>query len=429
MKHITIALTVIILFCFSCKKDSPVGYPSIQISSPSSLVTYAVFDTIVIKATISDATGLQSVVVYITNAQNVPVLATMNIPITGKNMSFTCNYPINDFHMSSGEYTIVVKASNGTNTQYGFRQIYIDAAPTIRTGIYVITRNNSGLHVSKLDSVFNKTTVYTQGGDYSSSDVSSYYRQLYISAADSGNENTLSMPLASSVWSINGIVSPTQYFTNTYSYSDAVYISQFNGLIKYYNHSGAGIVSSMANTGYYPIKTCVWNNYLFTEEKCTSSSLRNLVVYYAPSGASYEQTAIPGPVIGMFGLDVNHLLVCGNQNAGGAYLQLYNVPGNIFYSPLTLPSANLLSVAQIDAQDYLLGFDNGTIYTYSYNTNGFTPYLNGVNASHMQYDAINDQLIVSSGTYVYEYNCTPLSLLYTANMHDSVRNVHILFNK
>jgi hypothetical protein len=429
IKRFTLLVTGIIFFCFSCKKDTSVGYPSVQIITPPTLSTYAVFDTVVIKANVSDASSLQSIVVYITNAQNIPVLPTANIHITGKSMSFTCYYPLNDLHLASGEYTIVVKAYNGTNVQYGFQQIYIDAVPTVRLGIYVITRNSSGVHVSKLDTNFNASVVYTQGGDYSASDINSYFQQLYISAADSGNFTVLSMPSATTAWSMNGIVSPLPYFTNTYSYGDAVYISQYNGLIKYYNHLGTGLVSSAAATSFCPIKTAVWNNYLFAEEKNIGSSTRNLVVYYAPSGAGYEQSSLSGPVVAMFGMDVNDLFVFGNQNSGGAYLQLFNIPGNIFYSPLTMPAANLLSVTQIDPQTYLLGFDNSIIYIYTYNPNGMTPFISGVSASHLQYDATDNELVVSSGKYVYEYNYSPVTLLYAANMQDSVLNVHLLFNK
>jgi len=429
MKRIPTVILLLFLFIFSCKKDNPIGYPSVQIISPSGLNTYGVFDTIIIKANVSDASHLQSVTVYITNAQNEPVLPTAVIPITGKSMSFTCRYPLNNIHLANGEYNIVVNASNGTNTQLAFQQVYIDAVPTVRLGIYAVTRNSNGVHVSKIDTNFMVSMIYTQGGDYSSSDVSSYYQQLYISAADSGSVTAL-MPNGSAIWSIPGLISPTPYFTNVYSYGDAMYISQYyNGYIKYINHSGAGVMTTTAASGYYPIKTCVWNNYLFAEEKNIGSPLRNLVVYYAPSGAGYEQAVIPGPVVAIFGMDANDLFVFGNNTSGGAYLQLYNVPGNIFYSPIALPAANLLSVAQIDAQTYLLGFDNGIIYSYSYNPNGFVPYLTGVTASHMQYDQPDNELVVSSGKNVYEYNCTPLTLIYTANMQDSVLNLHLLYNK
>ena len=128
IKRIPTVILLLFLFIFSCKKDNPIGYPSVQIVSPSGLNTFAVFDTITIKANVSDASHLQLVTVYITNAQNEPVLPASVIPITGKSMSFTCRYALNNIHLSNGEYTIVVSASNGTNTQLAFQQIYIDAA-------------------------------------------------------------------------------------------------------------------------------------------------------------------------------------------------------------------------------------------------------------------------------------------------------------
>jgi len=428
-KRIPIAALIFILFYFSCKKDNTVGTPTAQVISPAAMSTFVVNDTITIKAQVSDGVSLQSVSVYITNNQNIPVLPSLSIPITGKNMTFTCPYPLNNIHLASGLYTIVVKAFNGTNTGWGFQQINITALPSKLTGIYTVTRNHTGVHIVKADTNYNVSTVYTQGGDYSSSDISTYYQQLYIAAADSGNATAISLPNTSVAWSYLGITSSTTYFTNTYSYNDAVYVSQYNGQIKYYSHLGAGVMSITVTAGNYPIKTYVWSSYLFAEEKNIGSQTRNLVLYYAPSGAGFEQNTLPGPVVNMLGMDVNDLFVFGNQNTGGAYMELYNIPGNIFYSPIALPSGNLLSVAQVNPQTYLLGFDNGTIYLYTYNPNSIIPFINGVVASHMQYDAVGNLLFVSSGKYVYGYNYTTAGLLHTCNIQDSVLNLHLLYNK
>jgi hypothetical protein len=414
----------------SCKKDGNTGSPTVQIIAPAGNAAFKVFDTIVIKAHASDAVSLQSVTVYIVNNQNIPVLPTAAIPITSNNMSFACPYLLNDVHLATGYYTIVVRAYNGTNATLAYQQIYINAAPLVREGIFVLTRNNSGVHVLKIDTgSFNVSNLYTYGADYSSSDISSYYQQLYISAADSGSANTLELPAGSPAWNIPGLISPTPYFTNVYSYGDAVYVSEYLGFIKYYTHLGIMTNSITVTTGNYPIKTYVWGSYLLAEEKNIGSLSRNLVLYYTGSGKGFEQAAIPGPVVAIYGMDNDDIYIFGNQNTGGAYLQLFKISGNIFYSPITLPAGNLLSVTQINAQTYLLGFDNGTIYKYTYNPNSIVPFINGVTASHMVYDSADNEVIASSGKYVYEYNYASLALMHTANAQDSVLNVHVLYNK
>ncbi|HSY76715.1 MAG TPA: Ig-like domain-containing protein, partial [Bacteroidia bacterium] len=346
-RSIIVALIVGIAF-ISCKKDNNIGSPTVQITAPASNAVFKVFDTIVIKAHVSDAVSLQSVTVYMVNNQNIPVLPTATIPITSNNMSFTCPYEISDVHLSTGYYNIVVRAYNGTNATLAYQQIYINAAPKLRERIFALTRNSSGVHVLKIDtSSFNVSNLYTLSGDYSSSDISSYYQQLYIGAADSGNVNTLTMPAGSPAWNVTGLITPTPYFTNVYSYGDAVYVSEYLGFIKCYTHLGPVTNSITIAAGNYPIKTYVWGSYLFAEEKNIGSLTRNLVLYYTGSGKGFEQAGLSGPVVAMYGMDNNDVYIFGNQNAGGGYLTLFNVSGNTFYSPLTLPAGNILSVTQI----------------------------------------------------------------------------------
>jgi hypothetical protein len=291
---------IIVVGLFSCKKEGNVGSPTVQITAPIGKQSYNVFDTIVVKANVSDASSLQSVEIYIENSQNIPVTATANVTITGKQMSFTNYYVLNNIHLATGSYFLVVKASNGTNATYGYQAITINAAPTLRLGIYSITRNG-GVNVTKIDSTFNASKIYTQPGDYSSSDISSYYQQLYIAAADSGNLNAVTMPLGGAQWGVMGIVSPSTYFTNVYSYGDAAYISEYLGFIKYYNAQGSLAESFKVTSGYYPIKTCIWDGYLFAEQKNIGALTRNLVLYYTGTATGYEQSVLPGPVVAMYG--------------------------------------------------------------------------------------------------------------------------------
>jgi hypothetical protein len=154
-----------------------------------------------------------------------------------------------------------------------------------------------------------------------------------------------------------------------------------------------------------------------------------LVLYYTGTVTGFEQSVLPGPVTAMYGMTSNQLFVFGNKDTAGAYLQLFDVPGNIFYSPTTLPSGQLLSVAQIDSATYLMGFNNGTIYKYTYIPNGAVPFITGISASHLQYDNVNKQVIASSGSSVYAYSYTSQLLLHSVNLSDSVLNVHVLYNK
>jgi hypothetical protein len=396
---------------------------------PTNLQVFNVFDTIRVQAHVSDPDGLKSVNVSLTNGQPIPVVANVPVTVTGNNMSFTCSYIINNIHLASGSYFLTVSASNSTNTSHAYQQIYVNAAPTKREMVYAITRTVSGTQVWQLDSLFHVTAGASVSSNFSASDISSYYQQLYIAGYDTGNVTAVGYP-NNETWQIAGVTSPTPYFTNVYSYGNAAYISYYSGYIKYYDYRGILQQAITTQAFYYPLKTFVWNNYLFAEEKSINSNSEDLVLYYTGSGTGYQQSSLPGPLIAIYGMDNDDLFIFGNQTTG-PYMEIYKVSGNIFSTPYTLPNAKLLSAVQISSVQFLIGFDDGNIYQYTYNPVNFLTYVSGINADHMKYDPVNNQLIVASNKTVQEYNCGSFSatLAHTTALPDSVLDVQILFNK
>ena len=425
----TIVVLLFAIIFSSCKKDKNIGSPSVKIISPAGLMTFNVFGTIMVNASVSDANSLTAASVYVINSQGVQVLPFYPINITSNSFTFSIPYVISDIHLASGQYTLVVYASNGTNSTYAYQQIYIDAAPTKREALYAITRNSSGVHAMKIDSAFNVTQAYTCSGDYSSSDVNAYYQQLYITAGDSGNVNATIVPAIYSAWNVPGIISPVPFFTNTYSYGNAAYISLYTGFVKYYDSHG--VLQGLFNIapGFYPIKTYAFNNYLFVEEKSISSSNTNLVLFYSPTATTIQQTVLPGPLVAMLYMDNTHIMVFGNKYSGGPYMEQYNITGNIFFTPIPLPSAKMLSADQVDNNTFIMSYTDGNIYQYTYSPNVINPIISGVIASHIRYDAVNNHVVTASSHYVKEYDYVSGALVNSADITDSVLNVHILNNK
>src|SRR6185312_4697943 len=258
-KMLSLLFLIFFLALCSCKKDTPAGYPSVQISAPYPSAIFNVPCTIQVTGHASDSKSLTSVTVYIANGQNVAVESPIKIPVTSNSMNVSCLYRLSDIHLPSGQYYMTITASNGTNTASAFQQIYIDAVPTKSVAIYAITRDAMGVHAWGIDSTFHVSPAYSYSvlGDYSSFDINSYYQQLYIAGHDSGNVNVYSVPMPSPDWAISGTPSPTPYFTNVCCNNDAEFISYYannmpNGYVKCYNHLGALQSVFNATTGYYP---------------------------------------------------------------------------------------------------------------------------------------------------------------------------------
>jgi hypothetical protein len=130
----------------------------------------------------------------------------------------------------------------------------------------------------------------------------------------------------------------------------------------------------------------------------------------------------------MFGYDINDLLVAGNQSNGMPYLLQYNISANTFFAPVALPSSRMLSAVQINSNTYLLSFADQTIYQYTWSPNAFSPFMSGVAASKLRYDAVNNEILAAAANTVKEYTYPGASLLYSASLGDSVLDIQILYN-
>ena len=432
-----ILFLIFFLAVCSCKKDVPAGYPSVQISAPYLQAIFNVPCTIQVTGHASDSKSLTSISVYIANGQNIALEPPIQIPVTSNSMNISCSYRLNDIHLPSGQYYMTITASNGTNTASAFQQIYIDAVPTRRLAIYAITRDATGVHAWGIDSTFKVSPYYsyTVPGDYSSSDINSYYQQLYIAGHDSGDVSVRSVPLPAPDWAISANHSPVPSFTNVYCSNDAEFVSYYannmpNGYVKEYSHLGALQAQYNATSGYYPVKTYMWGNFLLTEEQSISLSQSEwLHIFYASTSASYNQTTLPGPVVASRGYDNNDIFIFGNTTSGDGFIKLYSIPNNAFYSPPFSLNAygKLLSAIQINANTYLLGFNNGNIYQYTYNPVSIVPFIHGVKASVMQYDSINNEIIIASGKTLNKYHNA--TLVASVTLSDSIRDVRVLYNK
>lgn len=419
-----------ILLLLSCKKTTTTDSPTIKIYSPASINNYRVYDTVRVSANVSDAVGLKTVSVYLMNSLNVQALPAYPVTVTSNDMTFNISYTLNDIHLASGSYFIVVNAYNGTNISYAYQQINITAVPQKRTAVYAITRSGAALQVYALDSVLHSTQACTFSGNFVASDVNSYYQQLFIAPLDTGNVSAFGIPPVSPVWSVPGMNSPTPFFTNVSSYGNAAWVSVYSGFVKYYDKSGALQMQIPIASGYYPEKTALYSGYLFVEERNVLPPNENLVLFNANTGAPYQQNALPpGELLAMFKQDNDDIFIAGNQSTGQPYLLQYKFSTNSFYSPVTLPSSKLLAATQVDANTYLLAIANQTIYQYTWNPNGIMPYLNGVTASHLRYDAVNNVLLAACGSSVNQYNYTNSMLMYSCPLPDSVLDIQILYNR
>jgi hypothetical protein len=86
-------------------------------------------------------------------------------------------------------------------------------------------------------------------------------------------------------------------------------------------------------------------------------------------------------------------------------------------------------VAQVSSDVYLIAHSNGTIYKYQYSNSSIVPFIPGVTASHMAFDDVNQEVLVSDVNTIKKFNYSNAALINSFTATDSVCGLHIQFNK
>ena len=127
------------LLAAGCKKrNQDEVFPSIRIDSPTIGQMFFYLNTIDINASITDDRKLESVIVEVTNAQNVRYLESKTFYPDDK--TFELNYTIthDDLILPSGTYYIRIRSSDGENETTVFREIQLIEAPRILERVFII---------------------------------------------------------------------------------------------------------------------------------------------------------------------------------------------------------------------------------------------------------------------------------------------------
>ena len=140
-----------------------------------------------------------------------------------------------------------------------------------------------------------------------------------------------------------------------------------------------------------------------------------------------QETNVAQDVIEFFSKDTDNFFVFGNSSGQGV-IEIYQISSNGFWTPHTLLPGTVLCAEQIDSDTYLIGHSNGNIYKYIYSTNSSTPFITGVLARNIKYDSVNQQVIVTEGNKIKQFDYTTASLINTIVHADSIFDIHVLYN-
>ena len=430
---------IIFLFClihitffFSCKKKTDDNFgPEVTITSPAENQSYNVLDVIQVKASVTDETQITSLSICLVDINHSVVIPALAIPVSSPAMNINTQYALDNIHLETGLYYLLITASDGKNDSHTYQKIYLTAIPKVRKSIYFVTAANvSQTHLSYIDSSFASITPYHSfSGDYIGSSISSYFQQGYICGNYTGSFTGINLNDNSIPFNVMANTSSNPYFTGYYADVKNEYVSRYDGYIKGYDYLGNSIFNANSKSGFYTQKICFNNGYLIAEERDKTSVTKKIDTYYS-TGVAFQECSLSQDVVAFCEKDLQNVFVFGNSS-GQAVVQLFDRINNNLWNPYNyaLPTGSILSAVKIDENTYLIGHSNGTIYKYEYLNSSLTTYLTGYTAIQLKYDDLTNELCVAETNRISTFDYPTATLHKFLNSAETILDINILYNR
>lgn len=421
-----IFLLISILIIISCKKEKDGLKPIITLSSPIENQKFEVFESIPVIGTVEDDSKIELIKISLVDEEQKPVAPAITITPGENKTSFNKGILLDDIQMKSGNYFVVITASDGINEKKLFQKVFILEAPRKRIGVFVITSNGISTKAELIDST-NQVNFYTSfSGDYSGSSVSSYYQTLTVAGYKTGDLNCVSLKDKSFKWKVPTTSQAYPTFTDLEYFDKLNYTSFYNGLIKAYDNNSAISMSFSSYSGFYSKRIITIDNHLVSFQESFSNSNKRLVTYNKNTGFLYHNLSIDYEVIDFCQKSQKEIFVFGNSGNNGL-LRIYYSEENGQWEPLAMPAGKISSAIKLNETTYMFANNNG-LYTYQYMPNGTFLFKAG-NFSKVIYDELNNLIIAVENNQVNYYDYSTRNLISSFSFSEDIKNIHLWYNK
>lgn len=415
------------LVLFSCSRKDDIS-PYIQITSPNEYSNHNVLDTLAVVGTISDNEHLEYVKLSLLNEDNIAVASVVTLFPEAKEYSLNREFIIDNILLESGEYNLLVTASDGENETRKYIAITLNEALTELTGIlFVETPSSNSVEVKKIKPDLSVQQVAFTAGDFSSAVASSKNQLFYMAGSETGSLRAFEMLNNSERWSVQANpLSGAPYFSDVFEDDGILYVSFFDGEIKAFDKNGT-VKQHILASGYNCYKVWKTENLIFSEQQQIATSDRRLVIYNATSGVEIQQSPLDVEVVKFCKRNDDNIFIFGNNGMQG-YMKNYVISDNGFWEPHPLETGKVLSAVRMDDNTFLIGQEVG-VSKYTYNPNSLTDYLPAVVATSINYEPLSNVVILTQGNSIKFYNYSNAALINAVSAASEIKSISLLYNK
>lgn len=424
-------LVFLLLISFSCRKDSDITPPSIDLNSPVENAQYQVPAEIPVIGTVYDEISLKAIRIQLLDENMVPAGQAVHITPEENSYSINQSLVIDNILLDPGIYFLHVQASDGVQATNRYVKIYLNEAPRELKCYIAVTRSNSTLRIYRINPDFNDSLVLSRTSDYLGSSMMNDYGLFFISGSYNGSCTAYDVNTWQMQWEVPVTIDPPfAWFTGIYVDPPYLWLGYRSGKYEKYDAYGAIKMSVNTHTGFAPLSFCLAGDKLVTEEKNPFGQDREMVVHYEFSGVVHDELFVSDPAVALLPLAQDKLCFISNSGTGNALWQAFDVStASVWTPPSNFDPGKVNAALRVD--DFILAAHEDGIYrllTGNYNLLMMTP---GLNSAALAYDRVNRRILAADGTSVrfYSDQWPVVTLQQTIPLGDTVIAIHCVYNK
>jgi hypothetical protein len=412
------------VFFHSCEKNEDTLRPVIRFELPAENLLIKAGDTVRVKAIVNDNEVVRSIKLSLVNSSSIPETTPLYIYPDSREAILDVMYPIDNMEIPSGDYYLLITASDGYNQKNGTRPVKI-AEPDIEILNYIMVKrlNSSVTRVEVAGSSFNTDTVFNIQKPYGLSDISSKYGLLYFSSKSPSKLYALNTFNYLEEWGRDAII-PYPEFIHS-EMGEYLFLSSGNGSITGYDSEGGNVFQTDARDGYYPQVFHVSGDYVVASQKSRNGSNPFLVIYYVSSGFERNQIQVTEDITAISSSGEQFILFM-NSGLNGVVKSL-DVDELIYTELSILENINIIDAIRLNDNSFLVATVEG-IFEYELYLNRFT-FFSDLVPDLLEYDVLFGQLFATRDKDLISLDLSSGQQQIVHQSADPILNFHILYNR
>lgn len=413
---------------FSCDdKDSEP--PLINIVTPQENASFSVFDTIAVTYQASDDRVVESVSIKLVNLDFIPVSAPVTQHIGKAEHTGGAELVIDDRQLESGNYYVLVTATDGANDRNAYLRVHVAAYPFERRAMFFSDMNTVGQgSIYRVDSLFSGIALHaTPGQDIGRLLVSSASDRLTVAGSQSTGIIQYDLEGNTQKWSASAINQPpAPTFLDMVAHGTGLFISLFTRELRGYSLDGALILNRQFEHD-RPHTLYADEQHVLVNLREIGGGQSRLLVLRQDNFSEKWSVALPMEIVAFCRHSSTEVFIFGNDQ-GQARVLLYDTGTNGWWEPRQLPPGRILHAVKGEGQTSFLALESG-LYAYTYSPN----YLNTLRAGEvfqrLCFDRADALLIGAMGNSLKVIAPQQGTVVAALNHTDSITDLDIRYTK